>query len=252
MRIAGFALALTACVGTDTGNPPVIDFGHSGCHSDATDKGMHTGALDQAGPDPLYNGLTCMVWQRPQADTLQVKLINYEAGCHSDSGWEPRTQLDANGELALILHDSDCASASCGWCQYDVSFSVRIPSSMSDGVVHVYKEGCGDERRAIRSAWLPLSSSAEHAGTACDYALRYAVEDQNYGYDLPRTICNTKGERQPVSGCATGKTCTDLTPGLSYPDERCLAQCTSNSDCDSLSSCLDGVCKLSASGLRSW
>ncbi|MDB4988595.1 MAG: hypothetical protein JWN04_3773, partial [Myxococcaceae bacterium] len=70
-----------------------------GCHDQSygqslpksSDKGVIRQSLDMPTltPDPQYKGLTCMIWQRVDADTVRIDLTNYESGCSSDDGWHP-------------------------------------------------------------------------------------------------------------------------------------------------------------------
>ena len=163
--------ALAACTGTDTGNPPVIGFGNSGCKK-GTSSALQS--VDKGTPDPRYEGLTCLTWQHVDQQTVQIDLTNYEAGCEADKGWRPEAQLRADGGLDIVLRDDDCSQAKCGWCIYDLSFTVRSGEVVADarhravadlaqflGVRHRTLPGVGHAAHlegAIPDAWHFLSS----------------------------------------------------------------------------------------------
>lgn len=244
--------ALAACTGTDTGNPPVIDFGNSGCKKGITSALQ---SVDKATPDPRYEGLTCLTWQHVDEQTVRVDLTNYESGCHSDTGWTPRTKLREDGGLDLILQDAECSQAGCGWCIYDLSFTVALDQSIHDGEVHVYQAGC--DGVSPHEKWAVLALSSQPSGAVCNYANRNALawpgQGVGGGNRMPCATGSAAGQ-QSVS-CQAGLVCSDL--GESVPVEaanagaRCLLACTSDANCDELTSCQDGVCKLKVRGLSS-
>lgn len=245
--------ALAACTGTDTGNPPVIDFGNSGCKK-GTSSALQS--VDKGTPDPRYEGLTCLTWQHVDEQTVQIDLTNYEAGCEADKGWKPQAEVRADGGLDIVLRDEDCSQAKCGWCIYDLSFTVHVDKPLSDGEVHVYQAGCGGVSPYEKRATLALASSP--SGAVCNYTNRNALSwpggGAGGGKRMPCTTATTSGPGS--ASCQAGLVCTDL--GESTPVEaanagtRCLLSCTADADCDELTSCQEGVCKLKVRGLSSY
>lgn len=245
--------ALSACTGTDTGNPPVVDFGNSGCK-----KGLSSGALqsvDKATPDPRYEGLTCLTWQHVDDKTIKIDLTNYESGCEADKGWKPQAEVRDDGGLDIILQDDDCSQAKCGWCIYDLAFTVHVDMPLGDGEVRVYESGCKEGAPHVKRAALALASQS--SGAVCNYANRNALAWPGAGAaGGNRMPCATGATAGPQSvSCQAGLVCSDL--GESVPVEaanagaRCLLACTSDTNCDELTSCQDGACKLKARGLSS-
>jgi hypothetical protein len=250
--------ALAACTGTDTGNPPVtgnppgVGFASSGC------KKASLGALqsvDKANPDPRYEGLTCLAFQHLDDNTIRIDLTNYESGCESDKGWTPRAQQRADGGLDIILQDADCSQAKCGFCLYDLAFTVPLELGIEDGEVHVYQQGCDGVEP--HEKWATLAVSSQNSGAACNYANRNALSWQGAGTaGSKRMPCSTSASSSPVpSVCQSGLVCSDL--GESVPVEaanggtRCLPSCRADADCDELTSCQEGECKLKARELMS-
>jgi hypothetical protein len=244
-------VCLAACNGTETGNPPVIDFGNSGCRTKLydVDKGIYPQSLD-VGDDPLHEGLTCITFERSTALDYRFQVTNYESGCGADEGWKPAVELREDG-VDLILQDSDCITASCLWCVYDLSFTVQFDQPPADGTVHLYQRGCSDEQRRPKSAFLPVRS--QNSGAACNYQHSVALRERNLDVGGPRTMCEVV-EGFGVPECRAGLSCHDLgdrAPGDFSGGQRCLATCQADRDCDSLSQCMDGVCQLEATGLSS-
>jgi hypothetical protein len=246
--------ALVACTGTDTGNPPVIDFGNSGCHDQTYAAASALQSLDKSVPDPLYKGLTCLTWQHVDPQTLRIDLTNYESGCGTDDGWTPLAKLREDGGLDLVLQDDDCSQAGCGWCIYDLSFTVQLDRPLRDGDVRVYQQGCGDEAARPKQATLALSSLA--SGAVCNYSNGNALFWRGHDEGGSRMPCLTNPDAQQTRiDCQPGLVCTDL--GESNPIEaanagtRCLPSCNSDADCGELTSCQQGVCKLTTRGLSS-
>jgi len=244
--------ALASCTGTDTGNPPVIDFGNSGCKK-STSSALQS--VDKAMPDPRYEGLTCLAWQHVDEQTVKIDLTNYEAGCEADKGWKPQAVVRDDGGLDIILQDDDCSQAKCGWCIYDLSFTVHVDKPLADGEVRVYEAGCKEGAPHVKRATLALSSSS--SGAVCNYANRNALfwtaRGEVGGRRMPCTTETMAG--QEAMSCDQGLVCSDL--GESVPVEaanagaRCLLSCTVDADCEELTSCQDGVCKLKVRGLIS-
>lgn len=227
MKIARFALLFAACTGTDSGNPPVIDFRNSACH-DQSYQGDKD--LQSLAPDARYKGLTCVVSER-HPDALHLYVSNYAAACAEGVSWAPRIE-QRNGGIDLILEDDTCQVGRCGTCLYDLDF-VLPPAS---GEVHLYQQGCGNERHEIAA---PLE------GTACDYTSMSALVFRAVGDTGERMLCGD-GPYSAKGPCDPGLTCTQVNTD---PYGRCLRSCKSDTDCDTFSTCSDNVCKLNATGL---
>jgi len=245
--------ALAACTGTDTGNPPVIDFGNSGCHDQRYAAASALESLDKSVPDPLYKGLTCLTWQQVDPRTVRIDLTNYESGCESDRGWTPRAEQRPDGGLDIVLEDNNCIAAACGWCVYDLSFTVQLDEPVTDGEVRVYQRGCEKADASQKAATLALAS--QPSGAVCDYANRHALNWRGADPGGPKMPCFTAPTPgQQAITCQPGLVCTDVDQTASSSangGELCLSVCTSNADCDGLTSCESGVCKLRERGLSS-
>jgi hypothetical protein len=234
-----FCFTIASCVGTDTGNPPVIDFRNSGCNGSA-DKGVTLQSLDYATPDDL--GLSCLRWEHRDDETVRIVLTNYHAPCGADSGWQPRVKLREDG-VDLILEDRQCALSSCDdSCVYDLTFVVGEASRLPDGLVRLYQQGC--DQNNLEQAEVPLASL--RSGIACRYA-----DYQHVSFFPTGNQGDACGSHTPT--CQDGLRCTNVSPlSPEHPDadERCLPTCTSNADCDAaLSECTAGACQLKATGL---
>jgi hypothetical protein len=242
-----FSLSVWAgCTGTETGNPPVIDFGNSGCLAHgAVDKGVLLQSLDE--PGPSYAGLTCLSFEGAENQTVRIDLHNYESGCSTDQGWVPHTELRDDGGLDIVLQDNDCSVAKCGWCIYDLSFTIRLDAPLPDGEVRVYQQGCGDTSRQEKRAVLALASQAE--GAACSYAHGGALSWLAKGKGERGMPCNLTSSQGGVR-CDEGLVCSDVGPvDQASGGTRCLPACSSDADCDALTACQAGVCRLTATGL---
>lgn len=254
MALALSALACTSTHsdhGTETGNPPVIDFDHSGCKAQAFGLTQQRLNAPKQRASSSYDGLTCFVWERISEDEIQIELTNYETGCLADKGWQPRVELAADGTLELALQDDNCAQAACLSCLYDLTFHVQLDQIASrDREVSLDQRGCGEQPRDGKRALLPLASQA--TGAVCTYtsyaALRGAAQPGTVGAHAP---CAPSAGRT----CDESLSCVDprTTPVVNFSDgPRCLASCQSDADCDELSRCESSVCILSAVGLASY
>jgi hypothetical protein len=240
-------LAASACAGTETGNPPVIGFGNSGCHDQAYDKGIMQ-SLEPMTPNPLYKGLTCFHWQHPDADTIRIELSNYETACGSDMGWKPQLEQREDGGIDIILQDDDCQAFRCGWCMHDLSFTFELERPL-DGEVRVYQRGCGDQNEHLKRATLPLAT--QPAGTVCSYTHSVALDMRNGAPGSERMPCGPTNQSQT---CEPDLSCVDVgtpTSGALTGGPRCLATCTDDATCDELTSCQNGVCRLREIGVFS-
>ncbi|MET0286476.1 MAG: hypothetical protein ABW352_18485 [Polyangiales bacterium] len=237
MKIARFALLLAACSGTDTGNPPVIDFRNSACHDQSYtgDKDAILQSLDEGPltPDARYKGATCVVSERRE-DALHVFVSNYEAACAEGVDWKPRVEERSDGGLDLILEDDACQVGRCGTCLYDLDFELPLALSTAQEV-HIYQQGCGDQRHEIAA---PLD------GVACDYTSVGALVFRARGETGERMLCGD-GAHGVWGPCDDGLACTEV--GTQYG--RCLRSCTQDADCDALSACDGSVCKLKSTNL---
>jgi hypothetical protein len=233
-----FCCGITACVGTDTGNPPVIDFRNSACHDQSytENKDAILQSLDEAPliPDPKYKGLTCFAFEQ-DANAIHLLVSNYKSGCESQLGWTPRLEERSDGGLDLILEDRDCATAACGWCLYDLSFDLPLELA-SDREVHLVQRGCEGAHPEL-SAQLALT---QQSGVACAYTDANALAWRARGGTSERMLC---GE---TATCDIGLTCTTVDTD---PRGRCLKTCTTDANCDALSLCTASVCQLKATGL---
>jgi hypothetical protein len=251
MRVARFALlSLAACTGTDTGNPPVIDFRNSACHdqSYSTNKDVILQSLEEGTlvPDPRFKGLTCFVSEL-RADSLHLLVSNYMAACGSEGGWTPRVAERSDGGLDLILEDADCAVAKCGWCLYDLSFDLPREYATARSL-HLYQQGCDGDPMEITTQ-LALT---ETEAAACAYTSANALMWKGRGDTGERMLCGSWPDGYETGTCDLGLTCSELTsdPTWRQGGGRCLRNCATDIDCDGLSVCTSGVCQLKATGVE--
>jgi hypothetical protein len=248
LRLSSRLLALSllaSCLGTETGNPPLIHWRGTPCKPAGTrtkavtlqslDSSLARLDTDGAYDNPLYEGLNCIVWQRVDETTLRIDVTNYEDACGSDSSWTPSARLDDSGTLQLLLEDTKCQRAGCDSdCMFDFSYTVRVADSTQDLPVRLTHEGCGYEPNS-RSAVLPLSTRAQ--GAVCRHA------DFHVHAGTLRTPCQRRGI---AVACESRLVCAEA--GASEP--LCLPPCSSDADCDPLTQCQEAVCKLRATGLQ--
>lgn len=244
----GCFLPLSSCTvepgGTDTGNPPLIDFDESGCKSHQYEKELRSQSLEttSAFENPLYDGLTCFVWQRLEAGSLRVQITNYADSCGADLSWTPEARV-VDGELQLALMDTRCIVAGCGSCVYDLSYDVRVDTT-SDLAVSLEHEGCGATRKL--TARLPLAT--QEAGSSCVYADHGALfwhAGTTGSLGKRHMPCVTSPKDGPSQQCDDGLVCSAPSPERPI----CLARCTSDAECDALTRCSDGVCQLHTTGV---
>ena len=237
---------LSACLGTDTGNP-VVDSRVSECKSDRESSGASIQALTLPSASTTYEGFECLRWER-DADHIRFDAYNINGGCHVT--WRGGAEQNSSGELAFVLSNPSCAVAACGSCLYDATFDLDTQKTPLDDSadVKLIQANCPGERVTIGSWQLQAGEAA--SGIACKYAK---------GLDWHAGRLNTCGTRHaPCRGkglCGAGSTagttpnpCDDgleCTPVSEY-ESMCLERCTSNEDCtlQDILECRDGVCQL--------
>lgn len=243
---------LVACEGTDTGNPPVIGFENSDCKDGASDKGIsrQSSNLDASLNDPLYDGLVCFAWKRLEHDQLRVTVTNYRSGCGAEHGWSPKVELREDGGLDLVLQDDECSTAACGSCRYDLAFTFELPETVQRMSLpaRIFERGCPGEHSALR-ALLPLGTSSE--GSVCGYSTGHWIPSAETDRGEPCDLVPVSPDAH-VRACAAGLQCVDLgqksADGLSG-GTRCLTPCESDAQCDRLTQCREGFCKLPSVGV---
>jgi hypothetical protein len=243
------AILVTACSGTDTGNPPLA-FDSSPCKSAALSQALMTKGIEPSAPirDPEHDGFICTLWERLDDDTLRIEFTNLTSGCGADQGWEPRIKEGGAGKLDIYLDHTDCVFASCGYCVYDVSFEVRVPTQTTELAVQLFGDGCDGPAPLRRSATLPLT--AQRSGALCTgYRPPTFAEagiscrptsSSRWGYCSPdMQVAPCSSLRAP---CEDGLECTSVGDAGAI----CLPTCTSDADCKDAgpTHCEDGVCKL--------
>jgi hypothetical protein len=248
------ACSLGACgtqTGTESGNPS-LDFSTTECKSkEPSAESQSTGrwAKQSVGKRPLqsssisnssYDGLNCIVWERIDDETLKLEVTNHADGCSEDKYWKPEAELNDDGTLELRLENPTCTKASCGWCIYDLSFTVAVPSSLESLDVRVLDDSCSGEAQVASAAALSLASGAH--GEVCSYAnphaLRWACaagEPRRYAPCSAEDDCHAEG-----TTCGAGLSCADL------DQPRCAPTCEVDADCADFAntSCVDGTCRL--------
>jgi hypothetical protein len=228
-------LALASCVGTDSGNPPVLDSGSSGCH----DQSYRINKADMASytPDSRFRGLNCIVWERAEGE-LRLSATNIDAACGSEDGWRPYVARRGDGGLDLVVHDDECATAGCdSGCLYDVTVTIPYERDLADSLVRAYKNGCDDVDSQGFEMLQGSVAFSQTSGAICRYA-SYSKVAISGSTGQERGACDQDG------ACDPGNTCVNL-----GPNTLCLRACQSDADCDALSRCDGTACQLSATGL---
>jgi hypothetical protein len=248
------AVSLGACgtqTGTESGNPS-LDFTTTECKSkepaaepqsaarwskqSVGSKLLQTSAIENSS----YDGLNCFVWERIDDETLRIEVTNHADGCSENEYWEPQAELNDDGTLDLRLENPSCTKAACGWCIYDLSFTVKVPSSIEDLDVRVFGDSCSGEATVDSAARLTLGSGAR--GEVCGYAnpnaLRWMCATGKAGRFAP---CSAEGDcYSEGTACGAGLSCVEL------DEPRCTPPCEADADCADFAStsCTEGHCVL--------
>ncbi len=251
------ALLLGACNGTESGNPS-LEFSSTECKSgepSATPQGEraraprlralgHGPQNESAFQDDRYDGLTCFVWERLDAETVNIQVTNHADGCSENEHWRPEAELTDDGKLDLRLENPSCSSAKCGWCIYDLSFTVKVPRTLESVEVRVFDDSCSSEGATVREQAHLALGQAER-GEVCGYANPHALRWRGCTSGAPGRFlpcgapddCFGEGTH-----CAEGLTCVEL------DEARCAPSCTKDADCTNVAqtSCVNGACVLQA------
>ncbi len=236
-------LSIASCNGTETGNPPLVldSFDTTGCKSKENHASIKLPSIalksvtksdrqisEAAANEIRYSGRTCFVWERADEETLEIALTNYAAGCGSSKVWEPEVELADDGSLNLRMENPSCSGASCGWCLYDLAFSVRLRDMPDELAVKLLGSRCSGEAPLQHQTTLKLSG--ESPGESCEYANKYALAERcpTLSDDFLYKPCGEPGSLcgAPVT-CPDGTQCSEVAEG----DARCVPSCTSNADC---------------------
>ncbi len=249
--VAASVGACGAHSGTESGNPS-LDFTSTECKSKDSTAEPQSAArwtTKSVGKAPLqtsaienstYDGLECFVWERIDDDTLKIEVTNYADGCSENKYWRPTAELNDDGTLELRLENPSCTKAACGWCIYDLSFTVNVPSSLESLDVHLFDDSCSGEAPLTSAARLALGDDAR--GEVCGYAnssaLRWVCATGTAGRYAP---CSAEGDCYAEgTACGAGLSCAEL------DEPRCAPTCSVDADCAETAStrCIAGHCVL--------
>ncbi len=252
--VCGAAISLAACsmpgsqTGTESGNPS-LEFTTTQCKSkEPTTEVQSAGRMLAIGASKLqstvalnsrYDGLNCFVWQRVDDDTLRIEVTNHADGCSEDEYWEPVAELNDDGRLDLRLENPSCTKAACGWCIYDLSFTVQVPSSVMELDVRLFDDSCSAEAGVRSAAQLSLGSGT--SGEVCSYANRYALSWGCAGAPGRYAPCSAADNcYEEGTTCGAGLSCAAL------DEPRCAPPCSRDADCADYAStsCVEGHCVL--------
>jgi len=244
--------------GTETENPaaPLISFHGSDCKkmpaAEATVASPDGGALKhEVGKalsfDSSYDGLQCIAWQKLEPGVFRFDLGNFHESCGVD--WQKGSvNIAKDGTITLHAINSGCQVARCGWCIYDWSFDVRGVPENSDA--HLAIGVVDDDGNRCQSGVMPydvtIPTHDADQGIVCRPAFRSAV-------DWQVRARGTNGQLNMPCGSPDQTACTaDLSCGplASQDDLRCLARCSTDSDCPlpGVLACQEGTCRLT----RTW
>lgn len=239
--------AVAACAGgTETDNPhksgDLVAFEASACKKDAgAQSGQSSESLVVASE---YDGLTCLEWQTENDGTHTFRILNLHGGC--SVAWTGNAVVQADGALELLLTNSKCSVASCGWCIYDFQFGVRNVPPLAGLPVRIGTIACPGEEPSFDDL-LTLPADAEPSGILCRYTNIFAY-DQLLG---EQDLCGSEfGGCRDQAGFCTAEGAPPCRDGLvcSPADEfnRCLSPCETDDDCAprEVSACVDGICRL--------
>lgn len=245
IRLALVLITLTACTGTDVGNPPrgeLTGFDISACKprlEAAGNKGVKP--VQNWMPDArLYSGLSCVLWELDD-DTLHLRLVNHGDGCGLDSQWKPRL-LTRDAGLDLQLARTDCSEAGCFGCLYDLAFDVRVPSALrglDELELRVLGDTCHTDQPAVHNTL--RVPTATRQGATCSYTYQDGVTAWFHASPGdPRVPCGSFDDRESRD-CVSG-VCTEVEPSRHL----CLPACSSDADClpSDVTACSAGVCQL--------
>jgi hypothetical protein len=241
-------LVLIGCAGTETDDPS-IDFRSSACKSKeltgaalSVDEATTADPRGQLGGGEAYDGLNCFAWTAARDGRLRVDIYNFTGSC--GEGLDGRAVLD-DSTLALFASPKGCAVASCGSCQYDLSFElggVRVDQPLP---VTLQFEYCGNTPREARGAvTLPLDRRA--SGVIC----RTGACHHGIGHFCGKLHCPPCADKDGGFHNSCGSADDPGCPADLVCDERtstkaCLAKCTSDSDClVEVERCDGGACRL--------
>jgi hypothetical protein len=241
--------AVVACAGgTETDNPhksgDLVAFDASACKTEAAETSGKS--FEAVVATSEYDGLTCLEWETKSGGVVSFRVLNLNGGCSVT--WSGDAVVRADGSLELLLTNTKCAVAACGWCLYDFQFDVRNVPPLSGLPVRIGTIGCPGETPTFDHE-LSLPADAGPSGILCRYTNVSAydqllVEHDRCGSQFGSCrdqdgFCKTDGAPE----CREGLVCTPAADS-----ERCLTPCTSDYDCSpgEVSACVDGICRLTA------
>lgn len=239
--------AVVACAGgTETDNPhksgDLVAFDASACKKEAVEaSGTSSEAFVVASE---FDGLTCLEWETENDETVTFRVLNLNGGCSVQ--WSGDAVVQADGSLELLLTNTQCAVARCGWCLYDFQFGVRNVPPLSALPVRIGTIGCPGEAPSFDNE-LTLPEDAPASGILCRYTSIFAY-DQLLG---ERDLCGSRfGSCRDEAGFCTTEGATECREGLVCAPvddtKRCLSPCETDDDCAprEVSACVDGICRL--------
>jgi len=238
---------LTACGGTETGNPaapagPLSHFESTACKTEAPTSQSSPGQTEQALVTTSdFDGLQCIEWERGSKEgDLTLRLINFPGGCTVK--WDGAAAQRNDGSLELELVNTGCTLFRCGSCLYDTRYDLSGIAGTPLLALHIGYVDCPSKASVRWEYDTSLAIGATPTGIVCRYAPLNSV--------LSPTVCSGKnllcGGASGLCNstpCADGLTCT---PVDGVNDSRCLQPCTTNADCTPAGTmaCTDGVCRL--------
>ena len=243
------------CTGTETENPaaPLILFHGSECK-----KNMPTTAKALPAPnrrtlgddtdksisfDSSYDGLQCIAWQKLASGSFRFELGNFHSSCGIDD-WKGSAIVAADGTVVMHAINSGCKAAACGWCLYDWTFEVRgVPE---DTDAHLMVSIVGDDGKSCDSARaaddITIPTSDAEQGILCRPVFRFAADALGHSLETPGKL-NKPCDPTVQTPCEAELSCGPL---ASQDDLRCLARCSTDSDCPlpDVLTCQGGTCRL--------
>lgn len=231
---------LSACVGTDSGDPvvdtgnPVVDSRVSECKSKRASGSTALQALTLPGESASYDGFECYHWSRSD-ERVRFEVYNFNGGC-AIMWTNTATRRDVS-HLDFTLHVPRCIFAGCGSCLYDATFEVDTAQTplADDAKVRLLQDNCSDRPTTLGS-W-ELQPGEQASGIRCGYAKDLAWNDSRAGRSgMLHATC------RDGDACDEGLSCTKL----SDHESMCLKRCSTTDDCPlpDILECRDEICQL--------
>jgi hypothetical protein len=231
-----FWITVVACSssgGTETDNPASLlrAFDSSECKTREAGDGAQGLTLASE-----VEGLMCVEWERQEAGSLTVRLLNFSQACANE--YLGRAAHGTDGTLELAVYADSCTGLKCGDCLFDFTYELAGIAADVALPVRLGHARCESEPTTYTHE-LTLPLDEEDSGIVCKLVEQSALEHYAQGsascgsLNMPCGDCVTD-----EATCEAGLTCAEVAAG----DARCLARCQSDADCPADLACQNDVC----------